>query len=128
MVIDDICMGTRLFHDVVEITDDPLDGLARFYLYGNRCGRTFKTSKERSWEEDLEDRFGYILKYAEEFNVKGVILYTIRYCDSCELDAPVLSRYLQDRGLGTLYIEDDYSMSTTGQLRTRIQAFLEIIG
>jgi benzoyl-CoA reductase subunit C len=127
VVVDDLCTGTRLFHNVVTITNDPLDGLARFYLYGNRCSRTYRNSGGGTWEEDLENRFGYILKYAKEFNVNGVILYTIRFCDSFELDAPVLTRYLQDAGLKVLRIEDDYSMRAVGQLRTRIQAFLEII-
>ena len=67
-------------------------------------------------------------KYAKEFNVKGVLLYTLRFCDSVELDVPVLSKYLKDAGLRVLHIEDDYSMRALGQLRTRIQAFLEMIG
>jgi len=127
VVVDDLCTGTRLFRDVVEITDDPLDGLARFYLYENRCSRTYRTSETENWKEDLENRFGHVLKYAEEFNARGVILYTLRFCDSVELDVPVLSKYLKDAGLRVLHIEDDYSMRAVGQLRTRIQAFLEMI-
>jgi benzoyl-CoA reductase/2-hydroxyglutaryl-CoA dehydratase subunit BcrC/BadD/HgdB len=36
--------------------------------------------------------------------------------------------YLQKAGYPTLHIEDDYSVTTIGQLKTRVQAFLEMIG
>ena len=46
-----------------------------------------------------------------------------------ELEGPDdLREYLNAFGIPVLMIEDDYSISTIGQLRTRIQAFLEMIG
>jgi benzoyl-CoA reductase/2-hydroxyglutaryl-CoA dehydratase subunit BcrC/BadD/HgdB len=59
--------------------------------------------------------------------VDGVIFYIVRYCDTCELEGPDLKEYLNSLKLPVLMIEDDYSTSTMGQLRTRIQAFLEMI-
>ena len=57
-----------------------------------------------------------------------MIFYIVRYCDTCELEGPDLREYLNNLKLPVLMIEDDYSTSTIGQLRTRIQAFLEMIG
>ena len=39
-----------------------------------------------------------------------------------------MKSYVEALGTPVLYLEDEYSMSTIGRLRTRIQAFLELIG
>ena len=120
VVMDDLCMGTRsCWHDV-EGTADALTSIAARYLDKIPCPRTYR-------EEDPDIRFRYLLEYAREFNVNGVILYIIRFCDTHEFDAPDVRDYLQGEGLPVLHIEDDYSITTIGQLRTRIQAFIERI-
>ena len=76
----------------------------------------------------MENRFGYLKQYAQDFKANAIVLYIIRYCDTQELDVPDVRDYLQGLGYPVLHIEDDYSLATIGQLRTRIQAFLEMIG
>jgi benzoyl-CoA reductase/2-hydroxyglutaryl-CoA dehydratase subunit BcrC/BadD/HgdB len=36
--------------------------------------------------------------------------------------------YIESKGIPVLYIEDQYSQATISRLRTRVQAFLEMIG
>jgi len=36
--------------------------------------------------------------------------------------------YLEETGIPCLHLEDDYSLSSIGGLKTRVQAFLEMIG
>jgi benzoyl-CoA reductase/2-hydroxyglutaryl-CoA dehydratase subunit BcrC/BadD/HgdB len=36
--------------------------------------------------------------------------------------------YLEEAGIAVLHLEDDYSLSSIQGFRTRIQAFLEMIG
>ena len=126
VVMDDLCIGSRFYWHDVEVTPDPLDGLARRYLEKLVCPRTYRPSPG-SHEADLENRFGYLRGYAQEFNVKGVILYIIRFCDTHEFDVPDVRDYLQRIGLPTLHIEDDYTLAGIEGLRTRVQAFLEMI-
>ena len=126
MVMDDICLGTRYFGYDVEMNGNPLGSLSRHYLGDIQCPRTYRP-KAGTHQEDLDNRFGYILDYAREFKVNGVILYITRYCDTFELDAPDLGDYLREAGLPVLNLENDYSTTTFGQLRTRIQTFLEMI-
>jgi benzoyl-CoA reductase/2-hydroxyglutaryl-CoA dehydratase subunit BcrC/BadD/HgdB len=40
---------------------------------------------------------------------------------------PARMQYIQSLDSPVLYIEDEYSMSTIARLRTRVQAFLEIL-
>ncbi|MDD5168794.1 MAG: 2-hydroxyacyl-CoA dehydratase family protein [Syntrophales bacterium] len=126
VVMDDLCTGTRAFWDDVPETADPLDGITSRYLCIH-CPRS-NVPQTETREGDLENRYGYIRNFIKEWQVNGVIFYIVRYCDTCELEGPDLREYLNAMKLPVLMIEDDYSTSTIGQLRTRIQAFLEMIG
>ncbi len=132
VVMDDTCVGSRCYFPDVELTDDPLDGLAYRYLVELKCPRTFReaifgeTKKEHI--ADLESRFGYLRNYAKEWNAKGVILQSLRYCDIHGYEVPGLKDYLDHVGLPNIYLEHDYSEAALAPLRTRVQAFLEVIG
>ena len=126
VVMDEMCLGTRTCGYDVVMTDNLLGSLSRHYLEDIQCPRTYRP-KVGTHQKDLENRFGYFLDYAREFKVNGVILYITRYCDTFELDAPDLGDYLREAGLPVLNLENDYSVTTFGQLRTRVQTFLEMI-
>ncbi|MBN2238419.1 MAG: 2-hydroxyacyl-CoA dehydratase [Dehalococcoidales bacterium] len=130
VVMDDTCVGSRAFFDDVPITEDPLDGLAYHYLEDIKCPRTFRdptTGGTIGYLEDLENRFGYLKEYIEDWNVNGVILQALRYCDSHGYEIPQIKDYLESIGIPSIYVEHDYSKAALGQLMTRIQAFTEII-
>ncbi len=125
VVMDDVCTGSRFFWDDVPETKDPLDGIVSRYLYIH-CPRSYIPQKETR-ETDLANRFGYIVDFVKNWKADGIIFYIVRYCDTCELEGPDLREYLNGMKKPVLMIEDDYSTSTIGQLRTRVQAFLEMI-
>jgi benzoyl-CoA reductase subunit C len=125
VVMDDLCTGTRFFWDDVPETSDPLAGITTRYIK-THCPRS-NPLQVGSRSEDLESRYSYIRNFISDWQVNGVIFYIVRYCDTCELEGPDLREYLNSLKLPVLMIEDDYSTSTIGQLRTRIQAFLEMI-
>lgn len=125
VVMDDLCTGTRFFWDDVPETADPLDAIAKRYIC-THCPRSLKPQAGNR-QQDMENRFGYIRAFITDWKANGAIFYIVRYCDTCELEGPDLREYLNSLKLPVLMIEDDYSTSTIGQLRTRIQAFLEMI-
>lgn len=127
VVIDDLCFGTRHYWDDVATDGDPLKNLADRYLEKIMCPRTFRRSPGTR-QEDLDNRFGYLRDFAKSFNVNGAILYIIRYCDTFEFDVPEVRDYLQQAGIPCLLLEDDYSLTSIGGFKTRIEAFLEVIG
>jgi benzoyl-CoA reductase subunit C len=126
VVMDDLCTGTRFFWDDVPETGDLLDGIAGRYLC-THCPRSNPPQKGGR-ETDLENRYGYIKNFIKEWKVNAAIFYIVRYCDTCELEGPDLREYLSGMKIPVLMIEDDYSTLTIGQLRTRVQAFVEMIG
>ncbi len=133
VVMDDNSTGSRAYFSDVESTQDPLDGLAYHYLVELKSPRTFRETvldkaNRKDYMTDLENRFGYLKDYAKEWNVNGVIFQALRYCDTHGYEVPGLKDYLDNIGLPSIYLEHDYSEAALAQLRTRVQAFLEVIG
>jgi len=129
VVADDLCIGTRFFWYDVEKTPDPLDGIARRYLGDIRCPRTYRGNPEMTRRQEMEERFNHIRDFVNQFDVNGAILYILKYCDSEEWEAPDLRDYIQEElGLPVLHIEHDYSTVALAPWRTRVQAFVEMVG
>lgn len=133
VVMDDTFVGSRAYFSDVKLTDDPLEGLAEHYLVDIRNPRTFRETaldeaNRKDYWADLESRHGYLKDYAREWNVNGVILQTLRYCDIQGYEVPGLKDYLEHIGLPCTYLEWNYSQAALSPLRTRVQAFLEVIG
>jgi bcr-type benzoyl-CoA reductase subunit C len=132
VVMDDTCVGSRPFFDDVKITPDPIDGLAQHYLVDIKCPRTFRARDfydvKKNYMEDLKSRFSYLSDYAREWKANGVILESVRYCDTHGYEVPQVRDYLKEIDLPSIYLEHDYTVGALAPLKTRVQGFLEIIG
>jgi benzoyl-CoA reductase/2-hydroxyglutaryl-CoA dehydratase subunit BcrC/BadD/HgdB len=73
-------------------------------------------------------RLELVERLTREFRVDGVVDLTWLGCHTYAVESSVLKKHLQQRtGLPFLQIETDYSESDTGQLKVRVEAFLEIV-
>ena len=68
-----------------------------------------------------------ITQLAKQFNVEGVIYYTLQNCHDYNVEGVKIDRVLKAKGLPMLKIETDYTMGDSEQIKTRIEAFMEII-
>lgn len=103
---------------VEEDTADPLLALAKRYL---------KTPC--SCMTPNEERLQLLQHLVEAYGVQGVVDLTWQCCHTYNVESFVVREFLErNRDLPFLHIETDYSSSDTEQLRTRIEAFLELIG
>lgn len=134
VVVDDTCVGTRAYWKDVRVTDDPMDGLAHHYLADIKCARTFfeaagadRGEARKDYALDLESRFGYLKEMAEGWKVNGVVLQSVKYCDTHGFDVPDVRNYVTSLGLPSTYLEHDYTEGSLAPLRTRVQGFLEMI-
>jgi benzoyl-CoA reductase/2-hydroxyglutaryl-CoA dehydratase subunit BcrC/BadD/HgdB len=128
VVADTICNGARDHFPKTEVGRDPVDALSRRYLERINCPKTYRENKTGTFEGDVASRFSDIGAYTKEFKVEGAILYVYKYCDPFGFEVPARKAYYQSIDIPLLSLEDVYSAGTMGQLRTRIQAFLEMIG
>ncbi len=128
VVADTICNGARDYFPKTDSGGNPIDALARRYLDKVNCPKTYRQNQTGTFEGDISSRFGDIGTYAKEFKVDGAILYVYKYCDPFGFEVPARKAYYKMINVPLLHLEDVYSAGTIGQLRTRIQAFLEMIG
>jgi benzoyl-CoA reductase subunit C len=127
VVADTLCNGTRDSFPLVDESDDPINALAHRYLDKINCPKTYRDNPSDSFEKDIHSRFGDIGKFAREFNIDGAVLYVYIYCDPFGFEVPARKAYYDSIHIPLLYLETQYSTGTIGQLKTRIEAFLEMI-
>ena len=68
-----------------------------------------------------------VLEIASDWNVKGIISANIRFCTHYVYDLPILKERLNQNGYPLLQLDMEYNQRATGQLGTRVQAFLEMV-
>ncbi len=108
--------GQRSFCTDVSMEKDPLEALAAAYAR-TPCG--FNTA--------IEDRFSYIKDLVSQSRAKGVLFAINRNCETEKFDYPLLDQKIRkELGIPTILIETDY-LCAMGPLRTRIEAFVEMI-
>ena len=126
LVADDITMGSKVYWPETDQTIDPLQGIAERYLRKIRVATTY-VDTGATYQENLEARFGHLRQYIDEFKVDGAILFIYKYCDPYGFDVPAMKSFIEAAGTPVLYLEDEYSVSSLPRLKTRIEAFLEMI-
>jgi benzoyl-CoA reductase/2-hydroxyglutaryl-CoA dehydratase subunit BcrC/BadD/HgdB len=72
-------------------------------------------------------RLDFILKLIEEFHVSGVVWYELLCCETYDQESYFFFRELSERGIPMLIVESDYSPLDTRPLRTRFDAFIELL-
>lgn len=74
------------------------------------------------------DRPRHVREMAAAYNAQGVIHYSLQFCQPYQMEAIPMERGLKNDGIPTLRLETDYGAEDAGQLKTRIEAFLEMLG
>jgi len=119
VVCDDTCIGFRTWEKDVPSTEDPYDGLTEHYFINFQCPRTNRGPGV--------GRFNYLLERAREYKVDGVVGYIISFCDPHKFDYPDLRDYLKEAGLPMVLIDDNYSFEPAEAIKTRLEAFIEML-
>lgn len=116
IVVEESCTGTRSFWDPVDESEEPMTALAERYI---KIPCSCMTPNDR--------RIDNILKLAEEFNVDGVVYYTLQFCHGYNIERYKVQQALKKAGIPMLAIETDYSDSDVEQIGIRLDAFLEML-
>ena len=68
-----------------------------------------------------------MLNLVREFNVEGIIWYQLLYCETYDIESYFFEKKLQEVGMPMLKLQSDYDAVEMGPLKTRIEAFIEMI-
>ncbi len=121
VVTDSLCFGTRIFwKDVDENIEDPLTALSQYYIVERpSCPRVYGKHA---------DRAGYVKKMIEDFKVDGVIFERLAFCDIWGFEQFSITNDFKEWNVPLLSLDREYTLTAIGQLRTRVQAFMEALG
>lgn len=115
VVAHDACSGTKSFDRLIDETGDPIDALARFTL-GIPC----------ACMSPNDGRLELLRRTVDTYEVQGVIDTVWLACHTFNVESVLVQRACRDElSVPFLKIETDYSDADEGQLRTRIEAFVE---
>ena len=118
---DRYCYGSFPGRDPIQLTEDEdaLTQICRQYMYRGQCPRYMDQAK-------MLGRRAYVNQLAKEYNADGIIYEQVKFCDPWAYERMVGSHVLHDDyGYQVLSIDRPYNVSGVGQLRTRVQAFIE---
>jgi benzoyl-CoA reductase/2-hydroxyglutaryl-CoA dehydratase subunit BcrC/BadD/HgdB len=122
IVTDESCMGNRYLYDPVGLTENSLTdmmvSLAARYIMPCVCP-SFAPN---------EDRLFRLLQMAEEFAVDGIVYYVLKGCVIYDFELVRVERIMKEKNIPLMRVETDYSPEDVEQLRTRIEAFVEMLG
>ncbi len=124
IVVDELCSGDRLLYDPVGVDEwtmsDMLDAVAERHLLASTC--PCFTS-----EHGNEDRINWLLDRIKEYKVDGVIYYVVRGCILYAMEYARIKRILESMDVPVYYLDTEYTREDVGQIKTRVEAFLEML-
>jgi benzoyl-CoA reductase/2-hydroxyglutaryl-CoA dehydratase subunit BcrC/BadD/HgdB len=115
VVAEDLCNGSRSFDAQINISNDPILSIARRYIKRAPCSRMV----------NIIERVNNVLSIMQEKSIHGAIYHTLKFCDHNLLDYPVIKKTFHEKKIPLLHLNCDYTMSSEGQIKTRVEAFLE---
>ncbi len=121
VVADRYCFGSLPGRQEIILTDeeDVLTQICRTYLKWGKCPRFFN-------QEKVMERREYVDWIAKEYKADGLIYEQIKFCDYWGYERAAAFHIMDEEyGYPVLSVDRPYAVNSSGQLRTRIQAFVE---
>jgi benzoyl-CoA reductase/2-hydroxyglutaryl-CoA dehydratase subunit BcrC/BadD/HgdB len=115
---DDLLNCSRRLLGTPGTREDPFEALVDGYFGMPPCSTK---------NSPVEERLKHLLKKIERSGAKGVIFYTVKFCEPELFDIPQLVEGLKSNGFATLVMDTELNQGVSGQMRTRVEAFVEMI-
>ena len=120
IVGEESCVGERGVRNLTDSSGSTVDELMEAIL-----DRYFKV--DCAIFTPNPERLDHIVKMCDAYQADGVIHYSLQFCQPYLMESIPVEKALEARNIPTLRIETDYSLEDLGQLKTRVEAFVELI-
>jgi len=119
IVMEEFAEGLRPYWEDVKANGDLMESLVDCY---------FTRRIPPAWFRPARDRLDFLVKLAKEYNTAGVIWYQLMYRESYKTESYYFPGILEKgAGIPIIILESDYDANEVGQMRTRIETFVESI-
>ena len=119
VVVEEIFEGIRDYRHVVNGSGDPITRLAWSYLHDKKPAAFARGATRK--------KIDFVLDLIKQFDVQGVLWYQLLCCELYDEESYLFEKVLRERGIPMLVVESDYHSLATGAVRTRLEAFVEIM-
>lgn len=119
VVAEDVCFGIRSYWDDVAEDGDPWENLLARYLFHVPCARMVGSFASRA---------EFLSRLVRDFHADGVIFQRMKFCDIWAGEAHNILWRMKQENIPILVLDREYQVSASGQVKTRVQAFLEAMG
>jgi benzoyl-CoA reductase/2-hydroxyglutaryl-CoA dehydratase subunit BcrC/BadD/HgdB len=124
IVADELCSSERILNDPVGVDEwsmnDMINAIGERYLMSSTCP-CFSSS------DGNEDRINWLITKIKDYNINGVIYYVIRGCMSYGMEYTRVKKVLDGINIPVYYLDTEYTREDVGQMKTRVEAFLEML-
>jgi benzoyl-CoA reductase/2-hydroxyglutaryl-CoA dehydratase subunit BcrC/BadD/HgdB len=120
---DRFCYGSLPGRDPIALTEDEdaLTQICRRYMLRGQCPRYMDMPK-------MLGRREYVAKLAKEYRADGIIYEQMKFCDPWAYEKMLGAHILREEfGWPVLAVDRPYAIASSGQMRTRVQAFVESV-
>ncbi|MBF0120105.1 MAG: 2-hydroxyacyl-CoA dehydratase [Desulfobacterales bacterium] len=120
IVGEESCVGERGTRNLVDSSGNTIDALIDAIV-------------DRYFQIDCAiftpnpNRLDHILEMFDKYQANGVITYNLQFCQPYLMENMKVEEKLKSKKIPNLRIETDYSMEDVGQLKTRLEAFIELV-
>ena len=121
VVADRFCFGALPGREEIKFTDDHnvLEQIILHYMKTCQCPRYMAQDK-------VEGRRQYVKQLVEDYHADGVLYEQLKFCEYWGYERALASHIItNDFGIPSVCVDRQYTASASGQLRTRVQAFVE---
>jgi benzoyl-CoA reductase subunit C len=119
VVDDDLYTGSRYFLTKAPDFTDPIESLAEAYInMVSPCPTRIYPKLELG---------PYLVDMVRRGDAKGLVIIMVKFCEAHDYTYPHMRRHLDKAGIPYLMIKTEHESNQTEQIKTRIQAFLEIV-
>lgn len=121
VVADRFCFGSLPGREEIHLSEngDVLEEIILHYMNTSQCPRYMSQDKVHGRKE-------YVKQLVEEYHAEGVIYEQLKFCEYWGYERALASHIItNDYGIPSVTVDRQYTASASGQLRTRVQAFVE---
>ncbi len=119
VVADGLCFGARRYQGVVDENADAfLPAIADHYLARIACPAIF---------DGFDHNYDQLKQMIDDWRVDAVICARLKFCDHWGGQRKLLAEELRKEKIPVLDLEREYNTAGSGQIATRVQAFLEML-
>ncbi|MCM0759501.1 2-hydroxyacyl-CoA dehydratase family protein [Sporomusa sphaeroides DSM 2875] len=118
VVGDDLAQESRQIRANAPDGKDPLERLAAQWLDMSGCSLIYDTGNTRAQ---------LLIDMTKQYKADGVIFSMMKFCEPEEFDYPLIKKDLEQADIPVLSFEIEQQMQSIEQIRTRLQAFKEML-